>query len=91
MPHSSSSNGAGGIRRPLAGSFKESITTLSRARKSGTTFRKLPDADKTNIDRAKAIDLMLTHPSTIKRPVVEYPDGYLVGFKPDEWNATFPA
>ncbi len=38
--------------------------------KAGTTFRKLPDADKQGIDEAKAIDLMLAHPSMIKRPVL---------------------
>ena len=39
--------------------------------KRGTTFRKLDDADKTDLDRDKAIALMLQHPSMIKRPVVE--------------------
>lgn len=57
--------------------------------RAGTTFRKLPDADKADIDRTKAIGLMLAHPSTIKRPVVEHAGGYLVGFKPDEWGAVF--
>lgn len=51
--------------------------------KAGTTFRKLPDADKAGIDRAKAIALMVEQPSLIKRPVLEYPGGVLVGFKPD--------
>ena len=39
--------------------------------KAGTTFKKLPDADKEDIDAAKAIALMLANPSMIKRPVVE--------------------
>lgn len=51
--------------------------------KAGTTFRKLPDADKTDITRDKAIALMVEQPSLIKRPVLEYPGGVLVGFKPD--------
>ncbi len=51
--------------------------------KAGTTFRKLPDADKTGIDRDKAIALMVEQPSLIKRPVLEHPGGVLVGFKPD--------
>lgn len=56
--------------------------------KAGTTFRKLPDADKAGIDRAKAIALMVEHPSLIKRPVLEYPGGVLVGFKPDVYAST---
>ncbi|WP_040370394.1 ArsC family reductase [Blastomonas sp. AAP53] len=51
--------------------------------KAGTTFRKLPDADKAGIDRDKAIALMVEQPSLIKRPVLEHPGGVLVGFKPD--------
>jgi len=53
----------------------------------GTTFRKLPDADKDNIDAAKAVRVMAENPSCIKRPVVEHPGGLLVGFKEDEWAA----
>jgi arsenate reductase (glutaredoxin) len=59
-------------------------TLLNRA---GTTFKKLPDADKADLTQAKAIALMLGQPSMIKRPVVEYPGGLLVGFKLPEWEA----
>lgn len=55
--------------------------------RAGTTFRKLPEADKGDIDAAKALALMAAQPSLIKRPVVEYRGGLLVGFKPDIWAA----
>lgn len=55
--------------------------------RSGTTFKKLPDADKTGLDAAKAAGLMLAQPSMIKRPVVEHPGGLLVGFAPDAFAA----
>ena len=55
--------------------------------RAGTTFRKLPGADKLRLDEARAIVLMAANPSCIKRPVVEHPGGLLVGFKPDDWNA----
>lgn len=51
--------------------------------RAGTTFRKLPEADKQGIDCAKAIDLMLAQPSLIKRPVLDMGGRLLVGFKPD--------
>ncbi|NMW32926.1 arsenate reductase [Altererythrobacter sp. RZ02] len=57
--------------------------------KRGTTFRKLDDADKVDIDSHKAVTLMAQYPSMIKRPVAEYPGGILVGFKEDEWSAAF--
>lgn len=58
-------------------------TILNRA---GTTFKKLPDADKADLTQAKAIKLMLDQPSMIKRPVLEYAGGILVGFKQPEWE-----
>lgn len=61
-------------------------TVLNRA---GTTFKKLPDDAKAELDETKAIALMLDQPSMIKRPVVEHASGILVGFKPAEWDAAF--
>ena len=55
--------------------------------RAGTTFRKLPETDRVDLDPAKAIALMAANPSCIKRPVVEHPGGLLVGFKPDIWAA----
>ncbi|WP_371432826.1 arsenate reductase [Novosphingobium sp.] len=55
--------------------------------KAGTTFRKLDDAAKSDLDADKAVALMAEHTSTIKRPIVEHPGGLLVGFKDAEWAA----
>ncbi|MCT2401135.1 arsenate reductase [Novosphingobium mangrovi (ex Huang et al. 2023)] len=55
--------------------------------RAGTTFRKLPEDDKVDLDAAKAVKIMEASPSTIKRPVVEYPGGILVGFKEADWTA----
>ena len=59
-------------------------TLLNRA---GTTFRKLPDRAKQNLDEAKAIKLMLEQPSMIKRPVLERGKTLLVGFNPEKYSA----
>lgn len=57
--------------------------------KAGTTFRKLPDADKAGLDAAKAKALMLDQPAMIKRPVVEAADGVSVGFSAGDWQTRF--
>ena len=57
--------------------------------RAGTTFRKLPDAEKHGIDQAKAIALMQAQPSMIKRPVLEADGKLLVGFKPEQYQAAF--
>ena len=59
--------------------------------RAGTTFRKLPDADKEGLDQDKAVALMLAQPSMIKRPVLDLGSRRLVGFDPGAWAAAFPA
>ncbi|MGB3722118.1 MAG: arsenate reductase [Pacificimonas sp.] len=55
--------------------------------KRGTTWRKLSDADKADIDQGKAVRLMADNASLIKRPIVEHGDALLVGFDEAEWAA----
>lgn len=63
-------------------------TVLNRA---GTTFRKLDDEQKADLDQAKAIELMLAQPSMIKRPVLDLGSKTLIGFKPDIYAAELAA
>lgn len=60
-------------------------TLLNRA---GTTFRKLPDAERQDLDAEKAMALMLAQPSMVKRPVLDLGDRRLVGFKPELYAQT---
>jgi len=53
----------------------------------GTTFRSIAAAETVNLDAASAVPLMVAHPSSIKRPIVEYPGGLLVGFDATAWEA----
>ena len=55
--------------------------------KAGTTFRKLTDAEKSDIDEDKAIALMLANPSMIKRPILDLGDRRIAGFKPEIYAA----
>ena len=57
--------------------------------RAGTTFRKLPDAQRENVTEKKAIALMLEQPSMIKRPVLDVGGKLLVGFKPDIYAKQF--
>lgn len=50
--------------------------------KRSTSFRALSDNDKADIDKNKAIELMLAHPTLVKRPVLVTKSKTLVGFKP---------
>lgn len=57
--------------------------------RAGTTFRKLPEAEREGIDEGKAIALMLARPSMIRRPVLEADGRLLVGFRPEEYARIF--
>ncbi|MGA0604438.1 ArsC family reductase [Phenylobacterium sp. VNQ135] len=57
--------------------------------RAGTTFKKLPDADRQGVDQAKAVELMLAQPSMIKRPVLDVDGTLTVGFKPEAYAAIF--
>jgi Spx/MgsR family transcriptional regulator len=77
-----------------AGIDKEHLARWSKAvgwetllNRAGTTFRKLPDADKSNLTEKKAMALMLAQPSMIKRPVLENGSKLLIGFKPESYEA----
>ncbi|HWL71241.1 MAG TPA: ArsC family reductase [Geminicoccus sp.] len=51
--------------------------------RAGTTFRRLPEAERTGLDRERAVDLMLAQPSAIRRPVLDLGERRLVGFRPE--------
>ncbi|MBB3692847.1 ArsC family reductase [Sphingomonas sp. BK580] len=57
--------------------------------RAGTTFRKLPEQDRVELDRARATALMLAQPAMIRRPVLVHDGGVEVGFKPERYAALF--
>ena len=57
--------------------------------KRGTTWRKLSDEDKDNIDDDKAIRLIMSNNSMIKRPVLAVDQKVYLGFKPDHYDKIF--
>ena len=63
-------------------------TVLNRR---GTTFRKLPEAERADLDASGAIAIMQAHPSTIKRPLLLHGDTIEAGFHPDRYAAIFDA
>ncbi len=55
--------------------------------RAGTTFRKLPEAEKAGLDAPRAIALMAAQPSMIKRPIITGAGALLVGFSADAYVA----
>lgn len=58
--------------------------------KKGTTWRKIdPAVQETITTKAAALALMMEHTSVIKRPVIEAPNGLLVGFDEEAYQTAF--
>ncbi|RZL59519.1 MAG: ArsC family reductase [Sphingomonas sp.] len=77
-----------GVDRARLAGWVERLGWEVLLNRAGTTFRKLPEADRADLDAARAVALMVAQPSMIKRPVVEAGDALLVGFKPAAWAQT---
>jgi len=75
-----------GIDKPVLEGWAKKVGWEVLLNKSGTTFKKLPDAKKEKLDDKKAIALMLDQPSMIKRPVLEAKRKLIVGFKPETYD-----
>lgn len=82
---------AAGIERKRLEDWAKQVGWETLLNRAGTTFRKLADAEKTNLTEKKAIALMVAQPSLIKRPVLEEGSRLLVGFKPDIYAKEFGA
>jgi Spx/MgsR family transcriptional regulator len=79
----------GGIGADVLTHWVSVVGWAALLNRAGTTFRKLPDAAKADLDEAAAIKLMLAQPSMIKRPVLDVDGALIVGFKPETYAAAF--
>jgi arsenate reductase len=76
-----------GIERSRLEGWCSEVGWEALLNRAGTTFRKLPDADRQGLGARKAIALMIAQPSLIKRPVLDIGGRLLVGFKPDVYES----
>jgi len=69
-----------GISITLIKTLLEQFEIQSLINRRGTTWRKLPDSSKKNLDRELAINLMSSQPAIIKRPIIYSSGNWLIGF-----------
>ena len=66
------------------GRWAKAVGTGKLLNTRSTTWRGLSTAEKENVTEKKAVDLMATHPTLIKRPVIENgPTQVFVGWTKD--------
>ncbi len=76
---------ADGLNEVLLEQLEAALGWESLLNRRGTSWRNLDEHQRENLDRPKAISLMLNHPTLIKRPVLETGTKTLIGFTPDEY------
>ena len=77
---------ADGVSREQIAGWAEQIGWEVLLNRRGTTWRGLDEADKAEVDEAKAVGLMAAHPALIKRPVIEHGGKVHVGFSDEIKN-----
>lgn len=78
-----------GIEKDKLATWLEQSAWDELINRRGTTWRKLPEADKEEIDNDKAISLMIENTSLIKRPVLEIDGSIHLGFKDTTYEELF--
>lgn len=66
-----------------------SVTWTDLLNRRSSSWRKLEDSDKANLNQQVAIELMLAHPTLIKRPVLCDTNGCVVGFNEQEYQQRY--
>ncbi|MDQ7090614.1 MAG: Spx/MgsR family RNA polymerase-binding regulatory protein [Methylococcales bacterium] len=75
------------LTEALIGGLEARIGWKIMLNKRSTTWRQLEEAQKLDVDPAKAIALMIRYPTLIKRPLLDLGEQLLVGFKIDDYDA----
>ena len=78
-----------GLDSPMLNLWADSLGWEALLNRRGTTWRKLPDDVKENIDRESAINIMLENPSIIKRPLLIKGNEQYLGFKDSLYDEIF--
>ena len=71
---------ADGVDKSFIEPIVETLGWESALNRRSTTWRGLSDEDKSGIDAAKAVSLILAHPTLMKRPVFVSGDRIVAGF-----------
>lgn len=78
-----------GLSETLLTSWIKELGWEALLNRRGTTWRKLPDEIKDNIDESSAIKVMLENTSIIKRPLLDTGKVKTLGFKADDYQSLF--
>lgn len=80
-----------GLAPELVDSWLAALDWEQLINRRGTTWRKLDENVRENMDQASARAVMLENPSIIKRPLLDTGRERILGFNADDYAARFSA
>ena len=80
---------AAGLSEALLDKWIEELGWETLLNQRGTTWRKLPENQRINPGPATARRIMLAHPASIKRPLIDTGTSRHVGFSDAEYTSLF--
>ncbi|MGM0913051.1 MAG: arsenate reductase [Pseudomonadota bacterium] len=75
-----------GLSAPLLEHILDKVPVLEALNKRSTTWRNLPDEDKREVDANSARELLLAHPTLLKRPLLDTGEEIRVGFRDGDYD-----
>ena len=80
---------ADGLTRATVEGWVKQLGWEKVLNKASTTWRELPEEAKAGLNDKSAVALLLSHPTLVKRPVLDRGGGLSLGFKPATYAELF--
>jgi arsenate reductase len=77
---------ADGLDRKTIDDWLKTVSWQDLLNRKSTTWRQLEPAQRDNLNAESAIELMLTSPTIIKRPVLVQTDSVVIGFSDESYS-----
>ena len=69
-----------GLNKEIIASWLKQVKLDELVNKRGTTWRQLSDKQRDSLSQSNATDIILKHPTIVKRPVIDNDGKFIVGF-----------
>lgn len=79
-----------GLEKAALARWAESAGWQKLLNTRSTTWRGLPETDRQDMNEKRALELMLEHPTLVKRPVLEMKNIVIVGFSAEAYAEQLP-
>lgn len=77
---------ADGLDQALLQRFEAALGWETLLNRKSTSWRQLAPEQQNGLDRDKALQLLQTYPTLIKRPILQHGDKFIVGFNPETYR-----